>query len=284
MGKRESGQALVLVLLSLSVVLTLILFILSRSITDIAVSSRQEESTRAFSAAEAGIERSLVVGTSFATTGIGDAFYKTSVTNFAEGSTEIVYPSSLASGDSAVVWFMAHDPSTGNLTSLGGFRGSSMKVCWGDSAASASSPAIEVSAYYESIRGDLSTIKIAREAIDPYSGRNPPNSFSNSLDGGSCTIAGKSYTFQKTITFSSFSPAVNSDGLILARIKMFYNPAPQSIGVVVSGAGQVLPSQGQQIDSSGKAGESNRRIIVYQGWPEFPFASNSLIVPSGITK
>ncbi len=45
-----------LVLLSMSVVLTLVLFILSRSITDIAVTTSQEEAVRAFSAAEAGVD------------------------------------------------------------------------------------------------------------------------------------------------------------------------------------------------------------------------------------
>jgi Tfp pilus assembly protein PilX len=82
--KSQKGQALVLVLLSLSVVLTLVLFILSRSITDVAVSSKEEESARAFSAAEAGIERSLVVG-SGNSSDIGDAHYVASVTSFALG-------------------------------------------------------------------------------------------------------------------------------------------------------------------------------------------------------
>jgi Tfp pilus assembly protein PilX len=89
---RESGQALVLVLLSLSVVLTLVLFILARSITDVTVSSRQEESVRAFSAAEAGIERALVAGTGFGTTEIGNASYTTSVTDFALGGNDMNFP------------------------------------------------------------------------------------------------------------------------------------------------------------------------------------------------
>ena len=52
--KIESGQALLLVLLGMAVVLTIVLSILSRSVTDIAVTSREEEALRAFSAAEAG--------------------------------------------------------------------------------------------------------------------------------------------------------------------------------------------------------------------------------------
>ena len=59
---RESGQALLIVVLSLAVVLTVVLSILARSVTDIKLSTGSEESLRAFSAAEAGIERALIAG------------------------------------------------------------------------------------------------------------------------------------------------------------------------------------------------------------------------------
>src|SRR5688572_30522373 len=114
MKKFEQGQALVLVLLSLAVVLTLVLFILSRSITDVAISSRQEESVRAFSAAEAGIEKSLVIGAGTSLTTIGDAKYSSEVSDYSEGSQDFIYPINMASGDYATTWFMAHD-SSGNL-------------------------------------------------------------------------------------------------------------------------------------------------------------------------
>src|SRR6185369_6746883 len=96
--RNESGQALVLVLLSLAVVLTLVLFVLSRSVTDVAVSSRQEEAVRAFSAAEAGVERALVVGSSSGSTQIGDATYKANVTSYAEGLPDFNYPIVMSSG------------------------------------------------------------------------------------------------------------------------------------------------------------------------------------------
>ena len=87
MEKRESGQALILVLLSLSVVLTLVLYVVSRSVTDVAVSSQQEESVRAFSAAEAGIEKTLVIGTGNATPApVGDSSYVSSITAAAGGA------------------------------------------------------------------------------------------------------------------------------------------------------------------------------------------------------
>ena len=287
-GKHESGQALMLVLLSLSVVLTLVLFILSRSVTDVSVSSNQSDSIRAFSAAEAGVEQALVVGSSSAPNSpIGDtgAKYTATVTDYGQGLPEYIYPFLLSSGDSATVWFLGHK-TDGSLTTTGAFTGSKMTICWGSGTASVSSPAIEVSIYYESgilSLTNFSTLQIARTAIDPFAGRSPANNFSNSVGSG-CTIAGKTYAFQKTVTFSGFSPAVNTSSLILARVRMLYNPTPQDFGVSVAGSGGVLPSEAKEIDSKGLAGSSNRRIVVYQGWGEFPFALNSIITPVGITK
>jgi Tfp pilus assembly protein PilX len=59
----QNGQALLIVLLGMAVVLTLVLSIVSRSVTDVSITKRDEESLRAFSAAEAGVEQALLVGT-----------------------------------------------------------------------------------------------------------------------------------------------------------------------------------------------------------------------------
>lgn len=280
MKKRENGQALVLVLLSLSVVLTMVLYILSRSVTDIAVSGNQEEAVRAFSAAEAGIEKALVIGSNLhdIAIGTGGAYYNADVSGMAQGSTEFAYPTPLSSGDSATFWLAGHDAS-GNLTSTGAFTGNSLIVCWGASGTSGSlstTPAVEVSLYYETTANNLGTIKISRWALDPFSGRTPPNSFSSALDGGTCNFTGgQIYAFKKTLT----SLPVN---LLLVRVRMFYNDVPQNVGISLPNG--YLPSQGQNISSTGVAGGSNRKITLFTGWPEFPFVSNAVFSPNGVTK
>jgi hypothetical protein len=297
--KNESGQALVLVLLSLSVVLTLILYILSRSVTDVAVSSRQEESVRAFSAAEAGIERALVTGSNIPSTGVGNASYTATVTGFASGGTEAPFPYPLSYGDTVTVWFVSHD-TNGNLScsSLPCFAGLNpwIDVCWGNPGTPANTdttPAIELSVYYETPAGSTANIRVGRTALDPYSGRPGGNNFDTALDPGKCTIGNQTYEFHKKIFISSIVPAAalsyqNVNGLLIAHIRLLYNSGTSHVvGVTVDNGGgvnNVLPSQGQKIDSSGVAGGSNRRIVVYEGWPEFPFASNSILVPAGITK
>lgn len=266
--KNQSGQALVLVLLSLSVVLTVVLFVLSRGVTDVAISSRQEESVRAFSAAEAGIERALVVGTSFTDSIMG---YDVTVSGLATGS-DFNYPVDLSSGDSATIWFVAHDSSPN-------FKGNSMTVCWGKSgtsSGSAQTPAIEVSVFYDEIPGNPAKIKIARSALDPNSGRRVSNSF-DSVDGP-CAVNGINYAFSKTINFCSGSANLGiplnvcnstAGGFQFAKIRMLYNSnSTQSLGISVIGGS--LPSQGQNIVSTGTVGGSNRRVNVIQNWPEIP--------------
>jgi Tfp pilus assembly protein PilX len=291
--RNSRGQALVLVLLSLAVVLTLVLFILARSVTDVAISSREEEAIRAFSAAEAGVEKALVIGTN---SGSGDTFsYSANVSNFAEGTREFAYPINLSSGDTATIWFVAHD-TDGNVTCTAGtpcFTGSNLKVCWGKSgtgAGTATTPAVELSVFFESSPSDSTTAKIARATFDPNSGRRATNAF-GAPDSGTCTVGGETFQFQKTIDLSTLGIGAGSygtqGGLQFGRLRMLYNSdLSHKVGFSVNLAGDsVLPSQGLNVDSEGAAGESNRRLSVFQGWPEAPSVLDySVYSSTGLTK
>lgn len=288
----ESGQALVLVLLSLAVVLTLVLFILSRSVTDVLVSSKTDEAARAFSAAEAGIEQALVIGTSGGGPVGTGASYTSDVSDFAEGATEFNYPIKLASGDSMTTWFVNHDLATGEPVcdaSHPCFTGTAMQVCWGESGASSgdsTTPAVEVSVFYESTPGSTASTKIARAVFDPNTGRLTSNSFTQA-DNINCSIGGENYPFQKTITFSDVGIASGvsgvEGGLRFARIRILYTGGVEPVGVAVIGG--TLPSQGQNISSTGVSGVSQRKVDVFQGWPEAPSVFDySIYSSTGITK
>lgn len=283
--KSNSGQALVLVLLSLAVVLTLVLYILSRSITDIATSSREEESVRAFSAAEAGVERALVVG-SFGGS-IGDANFNAQVSDFSEGTSTFNYPINLNVGDTATLWFVSHDNNSNLVCNVLNpcFSGSTVKVCWGKPGTATNvAPAIETSIFYTTTPLDFSTTRIARAAIDPNTSR--ANNFADP-DPGTCTIDGVAYQFQKTFTLSALGIPAGSygtdGGLLFARIRMLYNSTEShNVGFDVNFAGNdVLPSQGSLIDSTGTSGESNRRLEVFQAWPEPPTIFDNVVFSTG---
>lgn len=293
MVKRESGQALVLVLLSLSVVLTIVLFVLSRTVTDISISSRQEEAVRAFSAAEAGIEKALVIGM-----GLGGTFtdsnigYTTTVSEIAQGARDFQYPLDLSSGDSATFWFVAHD-SSGNVVCDAThtcFSGPSVEICWGKPGTDstlATTPAIEASIFYTESPGDYTTLKIARGVYDP----NPTRASSNGFVSADGVCAVGDSAFSKTLSFSALGIPAGSygsaNGLQFIKFRLFYNTdqsQPVTLNVNLLGDG-VLPSQGISISSSGTAGNSNRRLDVFQGWPEPPSIFDYAIYSSsGLTK
>ena len=166
-SSNQSGQALLVVLLALAVILTVVLSIASRSVTELTITKQEEDSARALSAAEAGVEKTLITGT-----GSGgplplsnNATYSTSVVLRTAASGEFVYPEGKKSGEGVTFWLVSHDVD-GSLTCAGGscFQGDEMQFCWGDSTAPAS--ALEVTYYYDSLvgwaGGDFSNVKVKR--------------------------------------------------------------------------------------------------------------------------
>jgi len=263
--KNQKGQAVLIVLLSLSVVLIVVMFVVSRSITDISLSSKEENSLRAFSAAEAGIERALVIG-SGQTGSFDDASFSASVTNFAQGSDSVVYPVSLKSGESAVFWFSR--PSETNFT------GNLIKLCWGDVGTPANdskTPTIEFAVYYTTTPGDYRTIRVARALFDGASSSNP------------CSIGDENFQFQTNVNLSSIGVSGRRE---YASAKILYNDTiGHKVGIDVSSGSSALPSQGVKIESEGNFGQANRRIEVYQLYAVAPVIfENAIFSSSGITK
>jgi len=271
---RSGGQALVLVLLALAVVLTIVLFILSRSITDISISSAASSAVSAFSAAEAGVERALVIGTGGTST-VGSASYTSQVTNVAQGATSFVYPVELNAGDSMTLWLKAQDLSSD-------FTGSALKICWGKPGAYSDQsliPAIETVVIYEASAGVPATARIFRAAFDSNAARRVSNSFV--ADSGTCTISGQSFQFSTTLNFTS-SGIVNPQFVF---VRMFYNTDTSQPVAFEGSSGSVFPSQGILVDSSGTAAQSIRKVEVFQGWPEIPAPFQFAIYSStGLTK
>jgi Tfp pilus assembly protein PilX len=271
--RNSEGQALVLVLLALAVVLTIVLFILSRSITDISVSSNESEAVSAFSAAEAGVEKALVIGAGGSST-VGSASYSSQVTNVAQGLSEFVYPLELNSGDSVTLWLKSQDANSVNYT------GSSLKICWGKVGAYPDQnlvPGLETVVFYETSAGNPATAKIFRAAFDSNATRRAGNSFT--APGDSCVVNGQSFQFQTTLDLSGFADPQ------FAFVRMFYNTDTVQPVAFASPDGHLFPSQGILVDSSGTAGQSSRKVQVFQGWPEIPNSFQFAVYsPTGLTK
>ncbi len=300
--KLYEGQALLLVLLAMSVVLTVALSIVSRSVTDISNSGNEESSARAFAAAEAGVEKALIAGTGSGS--IGNANFTSTVSSTGLALTDFNYPIELSSGDTATVWYVAHDVN-GNLVCNAGtpcYTGNSMKFCWGAPGTSASlttTPALEVSVYFATTPGNYSTTQVAKIGIDPNNTRG--NGFI-APGAGTCTVAGKTYQFQTTIYFSNgviILPGFNilnignayasQNGLLFAKVRLLYNTnlahnlGVSLVGIPLFNGGAVpnLPAQGINITSSGTSGNANRKLQVFQGFAEPPSIFDSVVYSNG---
>lgn len=276
----SAGQALLIILLVMAVVLTGALSIVSRSITDITVSQKEEESARAFSAAEAGIEQALVGGPATGTLAAGGE-YQVSSSTISSG-TEFIFPYSLNAGEIAPVWFMDHDEE-GELACGSGrtcFSGN-IKVCWGASGTpngSDTTPAVEFSVFYSS-GGPSSVPKIMRGAYDPNSSRRASNKF-DADDLGGCTVGLTNFAFTKTVNLTGLS------GLQFARLRILYNTdKAHPVGVSTGGWG-TLPNQGTKIESTGTVGDVTRKIEFFRLFSDLPPVFDPAIFSGvgGITK
>lgn len=288
----EKGQALLIILLTMSVVLIVSMSAASRSITDIAVTTYEEEAQRAFDAAEAGIEEVLIapnlypLPTQFLP---NQTEYYVDVEYPIPQGGEFSYPADLLSGESATFWFVSHDPATARLRCGGGaecLRALSLNVCWGKPGTPV--PAIEVSVYYDTtqqstLSGNFANVKIARRVFDPVQTRSDSNNFQHTTE--TCPITGKAYEFATgdiNLASLGIGCANSMDGcLLMAKVRMFYNNTFHPLGIQASGAPANLPAQGVEIASTGVSGQSTRRVKVFQGYPEPPFVFDSAVFSRG---
>ncbi len=298
---RNSGQALLLVVLGMAIVLTIVLSIVASTTTDIKTTTGEEESLRAFSAAEAGVEKSLITGVVTNGSFTGNSQFTVSSTTLGASNGQYIYPQEVGSLDTATVWFVSHDANGDLICNAANpcFTGRQMQVCWGKegtSGNSATTPALEVSIIYTATPGDYATTKIARITLDPNTARIPANQFSTAVASG-CTLNSQNFAFSKIIDFASsadFSPVTIpatsynvQNGLQMAVVRLLYNTdIGQPFGVNMNFAGNSnFPIQATSIESTGTAGTSTRKIRVLKTFPDLPpVFSSVLFSPNGLTK
>lgn len=255
------GQAALIALLVLTIATTVGLSLIARSTTDVSITRNVEDSSRAFSAAEAGVELALRTGAdASATDPTLNTTYSAKVTPVTgDASHPIVFPSKTQVGNTETIWLTNHNADGSIDDSVPVYTAPSITMCW---SVETPAPAIVVSVFYkESSDGSY---RVAKAAYDPDSSRisgASGNNFSTftsiTIDTGPCAN-----TYKIPITFSTFNPAINpaSDVLIALRIRPVYNGTKFTIIPAAT-----LPGQGNQIESVGSTTSGvNRKIIVYQ--------------------
>ena len=255
----NSGQILLITLLVLSIAATIVLSLIGRSTTDVAISNEIAQSSQAFSAAEAGIEEALKTGVSSGVqTLAGGTTYQTNVYTIGGASGIYQYPGTVSVDDEATIWLINHN-ADGSLNFTPTYTQPSIDICW---SSGATIPAIFVNVFYKNSGGSYNTASIA---YDPNGARRSTDNFA--APGATTGGCGDGTTVYKaTVTFAGFSPAINpaADTLIAIRIQPVYATAALAVN-----SAQILPLQGNRIDSTGTAGNGvTRKVVVFQEYRE----------------
>ncbi len=247
---KQKGQALLMVVLVMVVALTVGLSVASKSITNVRTSTEEANSQKALAAAEAGIEQSIKSNASIASGSL------TNSTTYSTNVSQVLGTSFLVNGGNPVLqdngtdlWLSDYSTNPSNIY-LNPWSGN-LTIKWGFSSNGCSNSALEVVI----ISGTKQNPRTTRYNYDPCLGRSGINHFTYASLSRS-TTAGKDFFYQATINVSS--------GLLGKIIPIYLNTP---LAIVGSSA---LPSQGSTITSTGISGTTQRKVNVFQGFPEIP--------------
>ncbi len=263
----EQGQVLLIIILVMVVSLTVGLSVATRSITNLRVSSEEENSQRAFYAAEVGVERALKTkiviapnqSVSIASNEtLPDKFSKIENVTLRDNSVREVLLDKLALKDEiATLWLVDYgnpNPSgwpgtgVGRLTFYWGKRN---ETC-AHAEASNTQPAIEVVVIKK-----LATPEATHYVYDPCIDRRTYNLFSAPSSTTPITIQEVEFAYRATLP--------NMSEGVLVRVVPLYGSTPIAVS-----ATRDLPVQGRRIESVGSSGGTKHKIVVMQGNPKFP--------------
>lgn len=272
MKRMNKGQASLVILLLMAVGMSLGLAISREVVTDIEISRKQEESTRAFSAAESGIEEALFrwqAGQPIPETVTLDTGEATiEAEELGKNQSSFLFPGSIEAGDYAVVWLADHT-STGEIdfSSDSGYQGGAVNLCWENGAA------LEAVLFY---RDNSNLYRTERWAYDPNESRRGENHFA--APSGNCLDLGVGVT----LDFPTEATPPGGKPLFLI-VRLYYSSS--RLGAVVEGD-TLFPSQGQLVTSTGEvsSGEGekvSRRLRVFQTWDLPPFVFLEPVFSSG---
>ena len=244
---KTSGQTLLIIVLIAAVILTVGLAIAAYSITDIKISQQEEESARAFSAAEAGIEESLKICSATDVT-VGNITAKVTEVTQGGGKDFNFGELKFASGELANVWLIGHT-TQGELNPSESFPANGkITLCWGEASqvGADSPPALEASLIFK----DAAGYKFIRAGFDPKAGRTTGFEGVTDSDGGNCG----SLAFAKNLDLASGTFVLPAGATpYLLRLKLLYNTEAQPLAV---SADNNLPNQGKCFDSAATITES----------------------------
>jgi len=266
---KQKGQVILILILVVTVALVIGLSVIQKSLSDVSTSTKVEQSARAFSAAEAGIEKAIQTdkAVNFFSLGNDVKLQGVEKNDVPALGQALEYPP-LSKEEVAQVWLA--DPDT--LSNY--YKQPSLDIYWGSTQATGrEQPAIEIKVIYQDASGFISLPFY----IDPVTGTSGQlsNGFKDPSNyGGSCsnpllvTSLSKNSTdaraFKCKVTLSGLPNSTSGlPKLILLRARFLYNSTSQPFAVAPTG-GDSLPVQAKIFTSTGVAGETQRVVQVFR--------------------
>ena len=273
--KTQKGQVIVILLLLMLVALSIGLAVTQRSVTDVTTSTQTEQSSRAFSAAEAGLEKALSGQTSgsFSLDNSASSNIQASAWLPVDSGTGIEYPP-IGRETTAQFWFTDPAPGQEGVT----YTGDSALLYFGNPNAGTENdkPAVEVEVvmlasgkfYSQTYFYDSDSTRVAGNGFKPVSCTG-----NAVLSKG---ILGNNHEFYCKVQIPQpyFNVFPNPAGsgkcyqsrvcqLILARVRLLYSSQNHKIALEPIGNTQ-LPRQVQIYNSTGIAGQSQKQIQAFK--------------------
>lgn len=285
--KKQSGQVLVLLIVIMTIALSVGLSIIQKSISDVSTASKVEQSSRAFSAAEAGIEKALQGGSgnvdflsgNNSSANITDMGFGPAIAVAGSPQAALEYPP-LAKEDVVQVWLADFTSTASRPPDY--YKQTSLDVYWGNSTTDRA--AIELTLIYF----EPNQYKTRKWYLDNNQAiRAQENGFEKVTTCSGYNIGTISYQCKKTITLPTES------GLMLLRARLLYNSTSQPFAVQAVTCPSTdtncrdysLPPQAREIYSRGTAGETQRTVKVFREEKVVPFYFDYAIFSTGkITK
>ena len=246
-GGKSSGQALLIILLVLSVALTTGLALVARTTTDISISEKETASSKAFEAAEAGIEEALKAieaGQDLPlpfTLEPGGEEAEVSVTQDPAGE---VTKRQIFPGQATTFWLNkiilnGEDFPAGGIS----YSGNTLTFCW------TGAENIEAAVYYqEGVNYKVNRYYLAGETMD-------------------CQGLEKGATIDSLPTGANF-----------VNVRFYSTDPSRQLMVTIKDA---LPKQGTTVEAEAKVGDVVRKISVFQGWPQVPSFFDFAVLSAG---
>ncbi len=276
----QSGQVIIILLLIIVVAMSVGISIIGRSSTEISTSNRVEDSTRAFFAAEAGIEQAIGQNGSITTATALSNSAEISSVNVLEGPAAgegVEYPQ-VPKKDFAHVWFANPACYPNCAAGQAGYNAPSFLLYFGniDMTTSSVKPAVEINIVTQ--QGTTGSFTSTRRYFDADGSRANTNKFEN-LGVVSCLPGGYSVAtiikpsnstntnskFYCRVTVTGY-PTGGTNTLILARMRLLYSDNQKvAIAPAIFPAPTPpsnLPLQTKTYISVGKSGNTQRVLKV----------------------